>query len=335
MFPSMRTSGCSRSDRTGSLGVQIPYTVGGDYNPRVPLFTLPELLALAQPVVALDACAICAHIPGYCSRFEKAGELVSDNLPAEVGQLEGFIDELRGWRGCILRCPTCHRLYRNESEYEYLVGGSEDTYSYERVEPEEVFRSDWYTRVRVADQELVGNVLDAACPQHRGQSRHVNKTADQTFYRRHCLVELELGTTRLWLALPDDGTRITILTGNLDGLARLAAVDPPGDLEQPERATGYAALADTVTSEHPPRYVSAFDDIPWRTTLDEAERMYIEDLRAASRVEPPRVECHADRCEIQRWLVDQRKLVCRVLTVLRTGEVLRADAVIGDHLPIR
>ncbi len=296
-------------------------------------YSLRALRELATPLVAVDECAVCKTIPAYCSRFEKGGELLSDNIPEAVARLEGFIPALHGWRGSIDRCAVCHRLYEYDVEYEFLIGGSEDTISYKRIEAEEMFRSVWYTRVRVADQAFVGDVIDAAYPALRGERQYLGAT-DNRFFRKHCLARLDVAKRKLWVALPDDGSPITILTGHIDALSRIATCDPPPDLERAERALEYAAFADAVTSEQPPLQVGSFDAIPWRSALGPSDRMYIEDLRSASRVEPPLVEPRDDRFDVRSWVVDGQRLICRVMTVLRTGEVHRADAVIGENIPI-
>lgn len=214
----------------------------------MPPLTLPELLAAAEPVMALEACPICSGIPRSCWLVRKSGETYDDLSPG-VRQLRPFIDAISGYKSSIDQCPTCHRLYECESGYEYLVDGSEDSTTYTRIEDiEALFHSDWFTRVRVDDHELVGKVLEAKFP-HR--QRAVEKIAPRTFFRRHCVVQVALDyrRTRVWIALADDRAEVTILSGNRDGLGRVARDDPPSGLDA--RASEYAKFADEVTSEVP------------------------------------------------------------------------------------
>ena len=271
--------------------------------------TFAAYRAACEPTLPLEACAICTKIPTYCMRFEKGGDLESDNIPPEAAQLVTLLGHVQGCRGEIKRCPTCHRMYWYDSEYEFLVGGSEDTWQYERKELDELFRSEWFIRYRLVPQD-------------------VRDTEPQLFFRQHSLARLEAG----WIALHDEGATMPI--ASLADIARLAAIDPPADLDQPERAMKYAAIVDRVTSSEHFSVVTWFGGIDWRYTLTDDERAQIEDLRAASRVDKEQAEKLADRVVITCWVVSQRRLICRVLSVFPNGEVRREDAVIGENLPI-
>ncbi|MBS2017461.1 MAG: hypothetical protein JST00_31550 [Deltaproteobacteria bacterium] len=221
--------------------------------------TLPDLLAAAEPAMPLEACPICSGIPGSCSLVQKSGETY-DDLPAGVRQLRPLISAISGYKSSVDQCPTCHRLYECESGYEYLVDGSEDSTTYTRIEDVEAFfHSDWFTRVRVDDHELVGKVLEAAFP-HR--QRAVEKIAPRTFFRRHCVVQVALDyrQKRVWIALPDDRAEVTILSGDRDALGRVARDDPPSDLDA--RTTEYEKFADEVTFELPSETASPRPRVP-------------------------------------------------------------------------
>ena len=192
--------------------------------------TLPALLAAATPLVPLEACPICVTIPPTCTRTTKHGETY-DGLAPAVRELRELFGPITGWKGSIDQCPTCHRLYHCESGYEYLADGSEDYTTYDRIDDvEALFHSDWFTRVRVDAAEL---------PQGH---RRVRKIAPRTFFRRHCivLVELDYGRKRVWLALPDDGAPV-ILSGDREALARIEIDDPPMNRAE------YPAFADEIT----------------------------------------------------------------------------------------
>lgn len=265
--------------------------------------------ALVEPTLPLEACATCTAIGGYRSRFEKHGE-VSDDIPSAVQGLEGFMESQRGWRGSVEWCKICHRLYWYEVEYEFLVGGSEDTTSYRRMEPEELFRDDWFIRYRLGPDK-------------------VDRTYAQTFFREHSFATLK---GEGWIALHDEGT-ITPLVPP-DGLADIIAVDPLAGLSDPRVAKSYWYFINRFRGIEPHRGYSNFNHIPWKWTPTVDEKRQIEDLRAASRVEAERVERLADRVTITHWVVEQRRLICRAINIFPNGDIVNEDAVIGEDLPL-
>ncbi len=289
--------------------------------------TWDEMRAFGEPTLPRDACAICRAIPDRCGYYEKGGE-ISDDRPPEVQQLVGVgLPDLADDDVQILRCPTCHGFYRYQhSPYEYLAWGSEESTSYTRLVARDLFHSYWFTRYRVADPRI-GRALDAIVPGALA-NRDVIDFADQTFFPEHCFARVAIADRRLWIALADDA-QVTALSEA--ALAQLVATHPPHGLDQ--RAAAYAELADRVTSEHDVLRVESFDRIPWRRELTAEDRAYIEELRGASRVEPVHVDQLADRVVVRSWVVTQRQLICRVMTVWPSGVVRREDAVIGAAIP--
>jgi hypothetical protein len=259
-----------------------------------------------EPRMPLDDCAICKPIPKYCYRFEKGGDVEHDDTPATVAQLVSFMPAIRAMRGEVLCCPTCLRIYFHEYEYEFLVGGSEDTYSYNRLDPEELFHSEWYVRQRISAEH------------HFEQQR---------YFKHHSFVRID-GT---YYALDNDGNQIK-LTGGLAAFNALVASDPPDFAKRPE---AYLKLADRMTSDWPYGLmtITDFDDIPWRKPLTDEDRRLIEDLRGASRVDRERIEKDGDRVVWSRWIVAHQKLVYRFVTLMPSGELKREDAVVGDGIP--
>lgn len=284
--------------------------------PSVP-FTWEEMLRFGESTMPLDACEICKHVPAY-SR---------DELP-ELGKLEMIVDTVP--HTSLYRCPICHRLYQSTyAPYEYLAWGSEDAYtSYLRVEPRDVFRG--LTEHRIADDRF-GRALAVLVPGLAVEKRAIVDTA-KSFFPRHHVVQLACGEDRLWIALSDEGE---VVRCTLDELARIAASAPPPKLDHVPAAVEYAGFVDRVTSEDGSSIVESFAEIPWRANLTAEERAYIDELRAASAVEPQHVEQLADRVVVRRWIVARQRLSCRVLTVFPSGEVWREDAVIGEAIPTR
>jgi hypothetical protein len=268
--------------------------------------TLAAWLEACAPLKELAACSICSKIPLHCSRFEKGGELVGDDIPPEVGKLVGFLPSLPHWRGEILRCPECHRPYWYESEYEFLVGGSEDTWTYRRPPPEELFRDGWFIRYRFGAAE-------------------VETSWPQPYFPHHSIAKLKQAG---WMALDDDGERTRIASS-----ADLVTLGPVG-LNDPKVAIRYLFLVERIDNVRSQYAIKSFDRIAWKSKLTAEEKLQIEDLRAASRVEPETTEQLADRVLVKRWFVQDRRLIYRVITITPDGRVVNEDAVIGEQLPV-
>lgn len=265
--------------------------------------------ALVEPTMPLEACATCSAIGPYCSRFEKHGE-VADNIPPAVAGLDTLMETQRGWRGNVDWCRTCHRLYWYEVEYEFLVGGSEDTTSYRRMEPEALFRDDWFIRYRLGPDT-------------------VDTAYSQTFFREHSFARMK---DKRWIALHHEGA-ITPLVPP-DGLANIIAIDPPVGLDKPNVAKSYWYFVNRFRGIEPHRGYSNFNHIPWKWTLTDDEKRQVEDLRAASPVEDERVEQLADRVTISRWVVEERRLICRAINIFPNGDIVNEDVVVGEDLPL-
>lgn len=268
---------------------------------------LSEWLAATAPLKAIEACSICSKIPTYCSRFEKGGELVADDIPDEVKRLEAFLGPLPHYRGDVMRCPECHRPYYYESEYEFLVGGSEDTWSYRRYEPEELFRDSWFIRYRIGEGLDIGSWLKA--------------------FPHHAIARMRDGT---WFALHDEGERTPLASS-----ADLRALGPSG-LNEEDTARGYLGLVERIDNLPANYGVRNFNHIQWKWTLTDDEKRQIEDLRGASRVRDEEVERVADRVLVKRWFVDKpgRRLVYRIINIFPDGTIQNEDAVIGEDLPL-
>ena len=86
------------------------------------------------------ACAACGSIGQGASAFEKGGwPEQTVLLPAAVGALETVCGWESGGRGeKLLRCAACGDHFRWTLSYEFLVGGTEDETTIERIPASEV-----------------------------------------------------------------------------------------------------------------------------------------------------------------------------------------------------
>lgn len=266
--------------------------------------TLSALRAtIPPPTIAIEVCDICKHIPAYCRRYEKGGEVQHDDIPPQVEKLVVV-------NGPLHRCPTCDRLYLYDSEYEFIYGGSEDTYEWTRVTHEEAIRHELYLPLRFA-----------ACDQ-LGSPRRLSVHAHPQWFPEHVLVHAYVGEVlkeREFIAVFADDAPAFELT--LETLPRILDVDPP----KLDDVTKYALAIDRwTTGAKQSTIVKAFEEVPFAAK--------IEDLRAASRVEPLVVEKHGNRHVLRYWVATDNKLICRVLTVSARGDVTREDALIGEAI---
>ncbi|MEO8704246.1 MAG: hypothetical protein ABI867_29605 [Kofleriaceae bacterium] len=291
--------------------------------------TLSELRAFCgEPTCPRDACSICSTIPDYCHKFVKGDTISYDTVPwAAVQQLVPFIGEIENSSGEVKRCPECKRMYAHQSDYDpmppafWVDDEEETTDTIRRREVEELFRSPWFSCLRILRDS-------------RFSGRQTINVEDQQFFRRHVFAEVGF-VDKQWVVLFDEQP-LEVVDGRLAVLTRVASSERPEGLGERDRAIEYATFADRVTSEYKRgfSYVDAFDSIPWRRELASEDRAQIEDVRAASRVEPMHVGPQADAWLIRRWVIAQQRLICRLLTVLPTGEVRREDAVVGENLPV-
>lgn len=287
-------------------------------------YTWEAMRALVgEPTCPLDACEICKHLPERCDEDER---------PAEVKRLvrAGLPEVDADWGSrAFYGCPICHRLYRRDytAVEHHSYYSSPASTEYTRYTAREVFHE--LTRDQVTDERF-GNALAALEPGLAVEQRTL-RVCEAGWYPHHRILQIECGEHRRWVVFSDAGE---LLPCTLATLSQIAASAPPAGLDQPARAIDYADFVEKVALGER-RIVEAFDAIPWRAELADEDRAYIEDLRAASRVEPPQVEARGDRIVIRRWVVDQKRLVCRVLAVSSIGEVTCEDAVIGEAIPVR
>jgi hypothetical protein len=271
-----------------------------------------------EPTLRLEDCPICRAIPERCYR-ESVSSLVADydvdygdegrgfdNVPPQVAQLETFID---GDRDALMRCPTCHRLYLRRIELEFIFARNYSTWSYDRLDADTLFRTQW-------------------CVSRRLPDRDVEAIQRSDCFPRHAIVRLREGPA--WFALDDRNQLIELRS---DTLPQLIARDPPRGLDDPARARWYAEFVSEV--EDPDvRVVDSIDAIGWRDPLSDEDPEQVDAVRAASRIEAPTSERGDDGIVVRLWIVSKQRLICRIATVRETGDVRLEDAVIVENLPV-
>jgi hypothetical protein len=103
------------------------------------------------PTRPLQECPVCSRIPDYAVRHEKGGTVERDNVPPEVKHLRFFLDYGPDVGVAhVAQCPECSRLYNCRHEYEFLIGGSEDTESYERVAADDIVKMEFWAYLKGA-----------------------------------------------------------------------------------------------------------------------------------------------------------------------------------------
>lgn len=81
-------------------------------------------------------CSICSQLNDYQRGDQKIGKEAEDTfLPDAVDDLKTVITD--GSRRSMRQCPECGTSYLYETEYEFLIGGSEDTQKLKRLTTEE------------------------------------------------------------------------------------------------------------------------------------------------------------------------------------------------------
>lgn len=116
-------------------------------------FSLDALrrICSVQPTRALEDCPVCGKIPDYAVRFQKGGIVERDNVPPEVKRLRFFLDYGPDVGVAhVAQCPECSRLYDCRHEYEFLIGGSEDTESYERITADKLLKMEFWAYLKGA-----------------------------------------------------------------------------------------------------------------------------------------------------------------------------------------
>ncbi len=90
----------------------------------------PRTKKVASPAdTRWQTCCICKTIPDHSRAFWKGGEQQENNLPPAMDLLVYIGDPNHR----LMQCPECQTYYDWDSEYEFLIGGSEDEINLTRL----------------------------------------------------------------------------------------------------------------------------------------------------------------------------------------------------------
>ncbi len=178
-----------------------------------------------------------------------------------------------------------------------------------------------------------------AMPSQRGAFETGVQTilVEQPFFRAFRILEVSApGGPLVHVALAQDGEAL-VLTHDLPNLNRIAAADPPENLDRPDRALLYSNVCDLWTRESDDTeiLVASFDEISWWEEMTTADSEFVENLRRqlGTQIQPPRVETNSESMRMHKWLLSTRNLVRREIEIGHTGWVRRTDKTLA-HLPV-
>lgn len=208
-----------------------------------------------------ESCEICRSIPDRVSNTTKGDETYGEPLPAAVGKLlvvgaPYFDDDTSHSNRALHKCPLCGTFYWWEFAYEYLAGGSEDSTTFTRLDPETGART---------ERECLAEVEAARTRDRRKAAEHAAalaaSTDDETLLaatsfaywsrQRGFDVEVDLsaalpGLVDKLVRLPPEGGRAVVRSDLADLLARWVG-------ESPERAREVLRFVRSSGVEEPSR----------------------------------------------------------------------------------
>lgn len=279
-----------------------------------------------EPTMPLEGCPLCSITPAHCDS-SWVSSLVSDydvdygeegqaskwdHVPAQIAELEPFLEGAReissdgSHEDAVLRCPSCRRLYLRVKEMTYAGARTYSGTSYQRIEADPLFRARCCVALRVP-----GRKVEVA----------------YELFSHHAIVRFDKARTLFSL---DDNNQLIELTG--DQLPLLIASDPPIGLEDATRARSYHFFVGEA-QEPEARTLYSFSQISWLEPRTDDQQQQVDALRAI-RIDDPVTEKVGDDICVRSWVISKRRLICRVVTVRKSGDTLREDAVIAENLPV-
>ncbi len=279
-----------------------------------------------EPTMPLEQCPLCSITPAHCDSSwvsslvsdydvdygEEGAEHKWDRVPAQIAQLEPFLEGAHeissdgSYEDVVLRCPSCRRLYLRVKDMTYAGARTYSGTSYQRIEVDPLFRTRCCLALRVPDRKV---------------------EVAYEFFGHHVIVRFDQAGALFSL---DDNNQLVELT--TEQLPHLIASDPPIGLEEAARARSYCVFVGEV-QEPEARNLCSFSQISWRDSLTDEQQQQVDALRAI-RIDDPVAEQVGDDLRVRSWVISKRRLICRVVTVRKSGDTLREDAVIAEQLPV-
>jgi hypothetical protein len=163
---------------------------------------------------------------------------------------------------------------------------------------------------------------------------------EQPWFRRHRIVEvaspMPMPARRLFVAFYDGG--VSVLNARIDHLQRVAAHDPPLNLDDEANAAAYATYGNAWTRVYAngELKIGTFSDIPWHANLGADEQARVDELgkRVGDAIAPEQHRRTDGGWVIRTWWVAHRMLIEREITVPLDGQLTRNDTIHAEDLPL-
>jgi hypothetical protein len=163
---------------------------------------------------------------------------------------------------------------------------------------------------------------------------------DQPWFRRHRILEIgspmPMPARKIFVAVWDGG--VHVLSEHLEHFQKVAAHDPPLNLDDEANATGYATFGNAWTRAYAlgELKIGTFSDIPWYPKLEAAEQARIDELgaRLGGSIAPEQHHRSDAGWVFKSWWVAHRQLIERELVVPRDGKLQRNDTIHAADLPL-
>lgn len=163
---------------------------------------------------------------------------------------------------------------------------------------------------------------------------------EQPWFRRHRILDISSAmpfpARRIFVAVWDGG--VAVLSARIDHLRRVAAHDPPLDLDDEQKAADYATFGNAWTREYAngELAIGTYSDIPWYPKLAPEEQARVDELgaRIAASIAPEQHRRTDEGWVIRTWWLAHRRLIEREIVVPRDGQLRRTDTIHADELPV-
>jgi hypothetical protein len=163
---------------------------------------------------------------------------------------------------------------------------------------------------------------------------------EQPWFRRHRILEIgspiPFPARRVYVAVYGGG--VTVLSSHLEHLQRVAAHDPPFDLDDETNAVAYATYGNAWTRVYAngELKIGTFSDIPWHANLGPEEQTRVDELgqRLGGAIAPEQHRQTDAGWVIRTWWVAHRMLIEREVVVPLDGQLKRNDIIHAEDLPL-